>query len=131
MCCFALVPILIFAAAFPLFNNVDEQFHYEMVYRFAHGYMPEKELPRIHPENSASVYTLWDFRIFHLTAVITFGAYGYTNCRTSRANQGDDHASASTIIFDKQGIVRGVALRQRERFRERRIFPVGWCGGRG
>jgi hypothetical protein len=50
MCCFALIPILIFAAAFPLFNNVDEQFHYEMVYRFAHGYMPEKELPRIHPE---------------------------------------------------------------------------------
>ena len=58
MCCFALIRILIFAAAFPLFNNVDEQFHYEMVYRFAHGYMPEKELPRIDPE-MARVFTLY------------------------------------------------------------------------
>jgi len=58
MCCFALMRILIFAAAFPLFNNVDEQFHYEMVYRFAHGYMPEKELPRIDPE-MARVFTLY------------------------------------------------------------------------
>src|SRR5258707_3275021 len=35
-----------------------------------------------------------------------------------------DHASASTIIFDKQGIGRGVALRQRERIRKRPIFLV-------
>src|SRR5258708_29519508 len=59
MCCFALIRILIFAAAFPLFNNVDEQVHYEMVYRFAHGYMPEKELPRIDPE-MARVFTLYE-----------------------------------------------------------------------
>jgi len=32
--------------------------HYEMVYRFAHGYMPEKELPRIDPE-MARVFTLY------------------------------------------------------------------------
>jgi hypothetical protein len=50
MCCFALVRILIFAAAFPLFNNVDEQDHYEMVYRYA--------------TNGACVYIVWLARIF-------------------------------------------------------------------
>ena len=58
MCCFALLRILIFAAAFPLFNNVDEQDHYEMVYRYAHGFMPQKTLPRTDPE-MARVFTLY------------------------------------------------------------------------
>jgi hypothetical protein len=58
MCCFALVRILIFAAAFPLFNNVDEQDHYEMVYRYAHGFVPGKELPQTEPE-MARVFTLY------------------------------------------------------------------------
>jgi len=56
MSCFALVRILIFAAGFPLFNNVDEQDHYEMVYRYAHGFVPEKTLPRTDPE-MARVFT--------------------------------------------------------------------------
>src|SRR5258705_3524321 len=58
MCCFALVRILIFAAAFPLFNNVDEQDHYEMVYRYAHGFVPGNELPQIDPQ-MARVFTLY------------------------------------------------------------------------
>ena len=58
MCCFALIRILIFAAAFPLFNNVDEQDHYEMVYRYAHGFVPGKELPQTDPE-MARVFTLY------------------------------------------------------------------------
>jgi len=58
MCCFALVRILIFAAAFPLFNNVDEQDHYEMVYRYAHGFVPGKELPQTDPQ-MARVFTLY------------------------------------------------------------------------
>src|SRR5260370_20102410 len=58
MSCFALIRILTFAAAFPLFNNVDEQDHYEMVYKFAHGYLPEKGLPRTEPE-MARVFTLY------------------------------------------------------------------------
>jgi len=61
MCCFAALRILTFAAAFPLFNNVDEQDHYEMVYKFAHGYMPEKELPLTDPE-MARVFTLYGTR---------------------------------------------------------------------
>ena len=57
-CCFAAVRILIFAAAFPLFNNVDEQDHYEMVYRYAHGFVPGRDLPLSEPE-MARVFALY------------------------------------------------------------------------
>src|ERR1700747_3723235 len=57
-CCVALVRTLIFAAGFPLFNNVDEQDHYEMAYRYAHGFVPEKSLPQTDPE-MARVFTLY------------------------------------------------------------------------
>src|SRR5260370_38038382 len=58
MSCFALIRILIFAAAFPLFNNVDEQDHYDMVYRYPHGLGPQKTLPQTDPE-MARVFTLY------------------------------------------------------------------------
>jgi hypothetical protein len=67
LCCFASIRILTFAAAFPLFNNVDEQDHYEMVYRFAHGYMPEKELPLIDPK-MARVFTLYGTHEYFIPA---------------------------------------------------------------
>ena len=57
-CCIALVRILLFAAAFPLFNNIDEQDHFEMVYRYAHGFAPEKTLPQTDPE-MARLFTLY------------------------------------------------------------------------
>src|SRR5258705_835052 len=58
LCCFASIRILTFAAAFPLFNNVDEQDHYEMVYRYAHGFVPGNELPQTDPQ-MARVFTLY------------------------------------------------------------------------
>jgi len=48
-CCYATFRILIFAAAFPLFNQIDEQDHYEMIYRYAQGYAPEAALPKADP----------------------------------------------------------------------------------
>jgi hypothetical protein len=56
--CFAVLRILIFAAAFPLFNPVDEKSHYAVIYRFAHGYVPGNELPKTDPE-MARVFTLY------------------------------------------------------------------------
>ena len=56
--CFAVSRILIFAGAFPLFNNVDEQDHYEMVYKYAQHYTPGKELPFCEPE-MARVFALY------------------------------------------------------------------------
>src|SRR5260370_24103321 len=57
-CCLALMRILIFAAGFPLFNNVDDQDHYEMAYRYGHGFVPEKTLPQTDPE-MARIFTLY------------------------------------------------------------------------
>ena len=49
-CCFAALRVLVFAAAFPLFNPVDEPEHYETVYKYAHGYLPGPDLPMSGPE---------------------------------------------------------------------------------
>ena len=57
-CCYATIRILIFAAAFPLFNPVDEHDHYETVYRYSRGYAPEATLPRADHE-MARVSTLF------------------------------------------------------------------------
>jgi hypothetical protein len=43
LCVIALVRIFIFSAAFPFFNNIDEQFHFDTVVKHARGYMPCKE----------------------------------------------------------------------------------------
>jgi hypothetical protein len=50
ICGYAFLRILIFSAAFPLFNPLDEQDHFETVERYAHGYVPESELPQTGPE---------------------------------------------------------------------------------
>jgi len=39
-CCLAAIHTVIFSAAFPFFNNVDEQFHFDLVTRYAHGEIP-------------------------------------------------------------------------------------------
>ncbi len=39
-CVIALVRIFIYTAAFPLFNNVDEQAHFDTVVKYARGYLP-------------------------------------------------------------------------------------------
>jgi hypothetical protein len=40
LCAIAAVRIFLFNAAFPFFNNVDEQQHFDTVYAYAHGHMP-------------------------------------------------------------------------------------------
>ncbi|HUU51356.1 MAG TPA: hypothetical protein VMW81_10430 [Nitrospinota bacterium] len=39
----AAVRIFLFNAAFPFFNNVDEQLHFDMVYKYSIGEIPKKE----------------------------------------------------------------------------------------
>jgi hypothetical protein len=50
ICGYAFVRILIFSAAFPLFNPLDEQDHFETVHNYAKGIVPGKELPLSDPE---------------------------------------------------------------------------------
>jgi hypothetical protein len=46
LCFYAGLRVLIFAAAFPIFNNVDEQAHFASIRLYARGEWPRKELPR-------------------------------------------------------------------------------------
>jgi len=39
LCVIAAARVFIFSAAFPFFNNVDEQDHADMVVKYAHGYL--------------------------------------------------------------------------------------------
>ncbi|KPK76646.1 MAG: hypothetical protein AMJ79_05895 [Phycisphaerae bacterium SM23_30] len=41
-CLAALVRIFLFSCAFPFFNNVDEQAHFDTVVKYARGYLPRK-----------------------------------------------------------------------------------------
>jgi hypothetical protein len=58
VCFFAFCRILIFCAAFPLFNPLDEQDHLETVHNYAKGIVSGKELPLSDPE-MAGVFALY------------------------------------------------------------------------
>lgn len=42
LCLVAGLRIFVFAAAFPFFNNVDEQAHFDLLYKYLHGDIPQK-----------------------------------------------------------------------------------------
>ena len=47
LCAYAGLRIWIFAAAFPIFNNIDEQSHLAAIEMYGHGQWPGRELPRL------------------------------------------------------------------------------------
>lgn len=56
---YAAIRILFFSAVFPLFNSTDEQVHFDAVYKYSHGYLPERGLPLVSPE-CARIFTLYE-----------------------------------------------------------------------
>src|SRR4030042_1382158 len=44
ICIVAACRIFIFNAAFPLFNNVDEEYHFDLVYKYSNGQLPQVEV---------------------------------------------------------------------------------------
>ncbi len=44
LCMFAAVRVFVYSAAFPFFNNVDEQMHFDLVYKYSVGDVPREEL---------------------------------------------------------------------------------------
>jgi multidrug transporter EmrE-like cation transporter len=40
LCALAAIRVFVFAAAFPFFNNVDEQAHVDLVVKYSHGHVP-------------------------------------------------------------------------------------------
>ena len=49
LCCSAAVHVFIFSAAFPFFNNVDEQMHFDLAVKYSQGHVP-RSLERVTPE---------------------------------------------------------------------------------
>jgi hypothetical protein len=47
LCVYAAIRILVFAAAFPLFNITDEASHFLAIRMFAEGHLPNKQLPPV------------------------------------------------------------------------------------
>jgi hypothetical protein len=45
LCLLAAVHVFIFSAAFPFFNNVDEQAHFDLVVKYSHGHIPRRLEP--------------------------------------------------------------------------------------
>jgi hypothetical protein len=63
VCLYAGLRILIFAAAFPIFNNLDEQFHFISIQMYASGEWPGKNLPNPSRESSEliSYYETYEY----------------------------------------------------------------------
>jgi hypothetical protein len=40
LCCLAALRVFLLSAAFPFFNNVDEQSHFDLVYKYSRGHVP-------------------------------------------------------------------------------------------
>jgi len=59
LCLFAALRILIFAAAFPLFNTLDEKLHFLSIRTYAQGHLPGKELPLFDSEFARSSLPYW------------------------------------------------------------------------
>src|SRR5213078_797718 len=57
-CAIAALRVFIFSAAFPFFNNVDEQAHFDLVYKYAHVHVPRAIEPVA--DGSARLIALYD-----------------------------------------------------------------------
>jgi hypothetical protein len=44
LCLIAAVRVFLFSSAFPFFNNVDEQAHFDLVYKYSLGYIPKEKV---------------------------------------------------------------------------------------
>jgi hypothetical protein len=55
--------VLLFAAAFPFFSNVDEQYHFDAIVQYANGYKLSPNLPRFQPDSAdmIALYQSFEF----------------------------------------------------------------------
>jgi hypothetical protein len=50
LCLAAAIRVFAFSAAFPFFNNVDEQAHFDMVFKYSKGHLPAAPLEKYDPK---------------------------------------------------------------------------------
>lgn len=58
LCALAMFRVFLFSAAFPFFNNIDEQAHFDVVYKYARGYLPREVAPKF-DEGAAEAIVLY------------------------------------------------------------------------
>ncbi len=46
LCTLGALRVFLFSAGFPMFNNVDEQYHLDIVYKYAHGHIPQASVEK-------------------------------------------------------------------------------------
>ncbi len=60
--CLAAIHVFVFAMAFPLFNNVDEQFHFDLAVKYSHGHLPAGlELMSEETARELSFYSTYEY----------------------------------------------------------------------
>ncbi len=67
-CLAAMVRVFLFSAAFPFFNNVDEQFHLDTIVKWAHGYIPRPASNHFDHESSRLIAAFSSPEYFHKAA---------------------------------------------------------------
>jgi hypothetical protein len=55
ICFLAACRVFVFSAAFPLFNNVDEQAHFDLVYKYSIGQFPKAGVEPFHPDTTVLI----------------------------------------------------------------------------
>jgi hypothetical protein len=70
LCIIALVRIFTLSAAFPFFNNVDEQAHFDMVIKYARGYLPSNQSNKFDQESAEMIAGYGTTEYFHRESVM-------------------------------------------------------------
>jgi hypothetical protein len=63
LCLFGALRVLVFAAAFPFYNNVDEKAHVDLVLKFARGHWPSERVERYDRASGLlfGMYGTWEY----------------------------------------------------------------------
>jgi hypothetical protein len=65
LCILAMARIFVFGAAFPFFNNVDEQMHFDTIVKYARGYLPHAGNDYFDYESAKLITTYGTWEYFH------------------------------------------------------------------
>jgi len=108
LCVFAAGRVFVFSAAFPFFNNVDEQMHFDLVYKYSVGDVPKEEIANYNRKAAELILLYGTPEYFYGTANIPDGSIPSPNWKipnvrsakdfdiaVSRWQQQGNHESAS------------------------------------
>lgn len=71
LCIIALIRIFTFSAAFPFFNNVDEHAHFDMVIKYAGGFLPSNQSDNFDKESAEVIANYGTTEYFHREPVLS------------------------------------------------------------